>query len=436
MLVEDLAKKIFAVEVIKYDPTGDEANDLVVYRHEIEDFGNKTHVLVAPNQVAILMNEGEMIALPPGNHRMDESNNSWNKIANHFTRLLSNGVSYYHCLIYFVNVVHYQDLRFGTPSPIQTRDPEYGIQINVRANGLFGAHIDNDDQDGSGALRFFKNVVGTKGSYSKKELEAYLRGKIVERMNTLLSKTIVEQKVPILGITSHLEELSDSMLEQMKPYFADYGIKLTNFSFMSVNVPEEDIAVIREASAQRAKLTIESQGKAAEMNIMSEAMAAKRAREGYTYQQEKGFDVMKTAAGNEATPGMLMGAGMGVGMGLGVGGAMGGMMSNVATNTMGSMDPNTAQQQMQGNPAQGANGKTKICPKCGNSVPEGVKFCPNCGNKMAAVCPNCGAEIAPGSHFCSNCGQKLVSEKKHCPNCGKELPEGIKFCPNCGMKIE
>ncbi|MEZ5148089.1 MAG: hypothetical protein R2759_13755 [Bacteroidales bacterium] len=41
---------------------------------------------------------------------------------------------------------------------------------------------------------------------------------------------------------------------------------------------------------------------------------------GYTYQQERSFDVMDSAAQNEGNSGNLMGAGMGLGMGFGIGG--------------------------------------------------------------------------------------------------------------------
>jgi hypothetical protein len=43
------------------------------------------------------------------------------------------------------------------------------------------------------------------------------------------------------------------------------------------------------------------------------------------------------------------------------------------------------------------------CPKCGQSLNEGVKFCGQCG---AAVrrCPMCGAELKEGAAFCGQCG--------------------------------
>ena len=82
------------------------------------------------------------------------------------------------------------------------------------------------------------------------------------------------------------------------------------------------------------------------MDIESEALARKRAKEGYSYQQqERGMDVMQSAASNEgsASSGFL-GAGMGLGMGVGVGGAVGAWFSNLAKQTVDSVVQPTAGQ--------------------------------------------------------------------------------------------
>ncbi len=416
-------QKIHNIEVIKYEPSEADSNETVFYRFPEEDFGKAARLIVAPNQVAILVNEGECVTYGPGTHVLNDSHNSSFSLVNKFTRVWSGGESYYHCYVYFVNTANWKDLPFGTREPIDLTDPGLGLLVKVRANGYYSCHIDVGDEEGSapgvGFLRFFKKIVGTRDSFTTRELFDYLRGKIIERLTTLLGETIIERKISVLQIASHMTELSNAMLEQMKPFFADLGVILSSFSFNSINIPEEILGELREAQMEATK-----------MDIASAAMARKRQREGYTYQQEKGFDVLGTAAGNEATPGVMMGAGMGLGMGFGMGGAMGGAMGNLANSTMGTMGNPTGAPQVAPQPAaQGA----KPCPSCGQPVPAGMKFCPNCGNKMGGeVCPNCGAELTPGAKFCPNCGNKIA---KGCPNCGAELAPGAKFCPNCGNKI-
>ena len=399
------------IEVIKYDPKSTESNDIIVYKHESEDFGSHAQLLVAPSQMALFVNEGEIIPFLPGHYTLDESNNSPFSAINRLKSMFSKGVSSFHCSVYFINLVTLNDLRFGTQTPIQMEDPIEGVNIHVRAAGLFGAHLNNDDKDGKEIIKFFTKVNGTRAIFTKDDLAAYLRGKIVERITDTLAKLMLDRKIGILSVPSHYTELSTAMKEQMVPFFADYGIGIDNFSFMTINVPDEDLATINEMKI-----------KARRMDMESEAMARKRAREGYSYQQEKGFDVLKTAAGNEAQPGQFMGAGMGLGMGLGMGGAVGGAMGGLAQNAFGSMN-NQPQPQA----------ATEKCPHCGNEIAKGAKFCPSCGEKLVPTCPKCGAELTPGAKFCPNCGEKLV---KKCANCGTELAPGAKFCPNCGTKTE
>jgi membrane protease subunit (stomatin/prohibitin family) len=114
-------------------------------------------------------------------------------------------------------------------------------------------------------------------------------------------------------VSTQLEALSLALKQALTAEVAEYGVALTQFNIHSINVPEDDPAVktLKAALAKRA-----------EMGIV-----------GFTYQQERSYDVMQTAAGNEGSAGTLMGAGMGVGMGMvmapAVGQAYGQMASQV-----------------------------------------------------------------------------------------------------------
>jgi len=55
---------------------------------------------------------------------------------------------------------------------------------------------------------------------------------------------------------------------------------------------------------------------------------------------------------------------------------------------------------------------TRICPNCGASLAEGVKFCGKCGAKVEErpakkFCQNCGTQTSPEMGFCGSCGAKL-----------------------------
>ena len=127
----------------------------------------------------------------------------------------------------------------------------------------------------------------------------------------------------------------------------------------------------------------------------AKARAAARATEGYTYQEEQKFDVLKTAAGNTSTAGGMIGMGVGIGAGLG-------FMGEIREQTGSAMNPAPAQ------PA--ANAQAKTCANCGAANDPGAKFCQECGSPMAPAkkfCTECGTQCEGSAKFCSVCGHKF-----------------------------
>ena len=141
---------------------------------------------------------------------------------------------------------------------------------------------------------------------------------------------------------------------------------------------------------------IQAQTEAQKTIIASHAIAQKRMQEGYTYQQERSFDVAQDAAKNEGAGG-LTGLGIGIGAMAGVGGSVGGLVGNAVRDALHS----TVQ------------------------PPEAIVFC-----------ENCGAELPQDATFCDNCGHAVARDKNICAKCGYRFTRAGKFCPKCGAERE
>ena len=146
-----------------------------------------------------------------------------------------------------------------------------------------------------------------------------------------------------------------------------------------------------EAELQKKVGIIEQEKEAQRMVIEAQAIAKKRETEGYTYQQERGFDVAEKVASNEGS-GNFSSAGIGLGMMAGVGGAIGGQMENVVNKSMGAINEPLA-----------------YCEHCGHTISSGSSFCENCGRPVAQqtamVCSKCGYMFTnPNGRFCPKCG--------------------------------
>ena len=433
----------FSVDTIKWEPESDQEAAIIVHKHIYEDFPNGSYLIVGASQMAVFTNnmsaEGSLDATGEGQAQVStfigpckiklETGDSRFAPFRSISHTLTGGESAFHSTVYFINTTFMNELSWGTHAPIVVEDPEEGINVHVRAFGLFGVHIDQTDSANAviNARKFLHKIVGTRADYTRDELVNFMRAKILEYVPDLLAKSIVDQQIGILKISTRLSDFSQIIKEKLVEHFAEFGLTLDNFSFTNINAPDEDLAAINEMKIQKKRDRLEAEGTAAKMDIESAARARMREREGYTYQQEQSFQVMQSAAANEGSAATLMGAGMGLGMGVGMGGAVGTGMNAIAQNTIGNMQAAPAN-----NPQN--NQQTTICSACQTSNPASAKFCVNCGQKLASEehCPECGSVVVKGAKFCPNCGKKL---SQVCPNCGKELVSGAKFCLECGNPV-
>jgi len=241
--------------------------------------------------------------------------------------------------------------------------------------------------------------------------------------------------------------MSLELQRRLHPDFMDYGVSLERFFVTTIMKPEEDknyrrfkeihfrqYADVAEAKLRQQVGLIDQETAAKRMVIEAQGIAQKRSLEGYTYQDERGFDVAERVASNEAM-GQFTNMGVGLGMISGIGSSVGNSVGGIMSNTVQKAMTPGAQQPAQ----QPAQEPAAACAKCGAQLPAGAKFCLECGEKVVAqeekkgvACPKCGAQLPAGAKFCLECGSSLVVK---CPNCGKELQPGAKFCLECGTKI-
>ncbi|GAA0076763.1 hypothetical protein UT300005_11410 [Clostridium sp. CTA-5] len=400
------------VEVVKYNG----GPDVFAWKYPSEELGTWTQLIVNESQQAIILKGGKVLdVFESGRHTLDTGNIPLlNKIVN----LPFGGRSPFTAEVWYVNKVYSLDIKWGTSSPIQIQDPKYGVFVPVRSNGMFGIQIED-------SKKFLIKLVGTLEMFDKSSLVKYFRGLYVTKVKDAVSSYLIHKQVSVLEINAYIDEISNYMMERIKPTLSEYGIKLVNFYVNDISVPEDDTAVIKLKDAL---------AKRAEMNII-----------GYNYEQERSFDTLEGAAKNTNSSGSnIMGAGMGLGMGVGLGGAFGNVSKEI--NTKASINkrecPKCHSQLDINQRFCGACGydietkvdkeKTKIlCCKCGCELTIKTKFCPECGKKYNP-CKECGADMSIDSNICQSCGHELP---RKCPKCGAMISKKVKFCSECGESL-
>lgn len=383
-------------EIIEYEGN----NETFIWKFPKENFNSLTQLIVHETQEAIFFMNGQALDLfGPGRYTLETQNiPKIGKILN----LMTGGVTPFHCEVYFINKVEHMSIKWGTDSKVQYIDPIYKFPLSIGASGEMSLKV----QD---SRKILLKLVGTENYLSREKLTTYFRSFLMTKVKTYIAQVMKANAINIFEIDENLAMFSDSIKSLLINDFSDYGISLEQFFVTNVSKPDEDqqykdfkeLHYLQYSNIAKAKLQqqtdiIEAETKAQKIVIDSKAQATKRAQEGYTYQQERGFDVATEVARNDAV-GQFTNMGVGLGTMAGVGGAVGGVVSG-AINT----DITAVTEQ--------------------SDIQEEV------------YCIECGTKITKGSTFCDVCGTPVFLDDTKCSSCGFIFERPGKFCPKCGKK--
>lgn len=250
------------------------------YHNQIK---NGAQLIVRPGQVAAFVHEGKLAdVFEPGMHTLDTNN----------VPILSTLQGWKHgfdspfkCEIYFVNTRVVTDLKWGTPSPVMMRDPEFG-PIRLRAFGTYTMRAVDP-------RALITELVGTDGVFATDELETLMRGVI----GSTLADVLGSSKIAALDLASNYTEIGEELRKAVCENIDDeYGLEVPQLFVVNVSFPEE----VEKALDKRTS-----------MSVIGDIGR---------YQQFQMAEAMTEAAANP-------GGGAGEGMGLGMGFAMANQMA-------------------------------------------------------------------------------------------------------------
>lgn len=373
------------IDVIKYDGT-----DLLIWKYPKTEFNNNSQLIVNEAQEAIFFSDGEQIAVyGPGKHSLETANLP---VVKSLMKFGTGGKKLFNTELYFINRTEQMAIKWGTNSKIQYMDPEYNFPISIGACGQMSLAVGNSS-------RLLIKLLGTGKALTNDQIADYFRSFIMNRVKSLFPTIVINKRISIFMIDQNLQLLSDECKDKISSDMLDYGIELRSFLITTILKPDDDPNYVKfkdihfrrfnevaEAELQQKIAIIEQQTKAQQVVIEAEAVAQKRKIEGYTYQQERGYDVAQKIAENEAT-GQIGNIGVGLGMLSGIGGSLGSHVGGVVGESL-----------------------------------------------SPAKCRNCGSSIKADDVFCSKCGTKVQSSVDTCSNCGFSFEDDAAFCPKCGTR--
>jgi len=277
------------MRVISVIKNGDTGNNLV-WKCPEEDFNNNSQLIVGESEQALFYKGGVILQTYTGGKYNLNTGNVFG--LNTVRKMFTGGVSPFNCRVYFINMVHQMENGWGTETPMQIRDAEFGFAVGVRAYGSYTVQVED-------AKKFLIKMVGNNvNQFSNNSLKTMFRGAFQSNIKSFLSGIMKKQKMTVLDMAPEMQNFSNQLAVQLAPYFEEYGLRLVNFYIKDISIPEDDpnYQQINDAYAKKGVVNIQ----------------------GADWQRIQSMEVMKTVAAN---PNGMGGMGAGMGMGFAAAGA-------------------------------------------------------------------------------------------------------------------
>ena len=372
-------------------------NDILMVKKTTPNgvISNKSTIIVAPGQCAIIFDNGRVIdaTAEEGVYTFDSSSTP-SFFAGQFgavfkemwQRFTYNGASAKQQAVFFFNTKEIIDNKFGTAAPIPFQDWSHPIpnqmtntltplRVEVKCFGKYTFRI-------ADPALFMSKLAGTADIYKKDELVEQLRTEVMSVFQNVANELgTAKYKVPVLEMPSQTDEIREMMDEKVfDAKIRERGIEIVCFAVESVT------------------LTDDSAKKIDDYELSSNSyMQQGRMVGAYS-------NAVENAAKNEngAANGF-----MGIGM---MNMSTNGMMQNAANgpwnqkNDASRMDLSKQKEAK----ADDTTAEGWTC-ECGHVNPADGKFCSECGKAKTSkkVCQKCKMPNDAGNKFCNNCGEQL-----------------------------
>ncbi len=355
-------------------------NEILMKKVTTEDgiIAKKSAIIVAPGQVAVLYDNGNILdaTAEAGTYTFDKSSSPsffggdfGDVFKDMWSRFKYGGAVNKEQAVFFINIKEILDNKFGTPNPIPYKDWGH-VLINPRTNshmpmsvevkcfGKYTFKITNP------AL-FMSEIAGISEVYTKEDLEEQIRTEVVYAFSNILNSLGEDtHKIEALSLPNKTDEIKDIMdEEEFDKNIRERGVTLKSFTIESVTLDEESKRKIDtyelggDVYQQQGTLT-ESYSRAVENASQNKSGFA----EGFM-----GIGVMNMATGN------VFGA------------------------TAGNAQPL--------NQTQNVSSSNSL--KCSCGATNTSKFCSECGKPKEKKCQKCNTVNTNEAKFCSECGEKL-----------------------------
>ena len=276
--------------------------DTLVWKHPVEDFNKGSQMVVRDSQEVIFFVNG--MALTPFTAGRYTLESKGLPPAEDYVYLMPDSGDVIHSQVYFVNMASQMAVKWGTPDRVNIIDPLTGAPFSIGVRGVLNFRI-------SDSRKFVLKLVGTTGGLKREDvmdngnnhIRNYFREVIQVVAPSCIASAITNESIDILQIDLSRARLSKAVLPELKPYFDDYGIEITELMIAGIELPEkgdlgydalQTIIGLRQSNLKKAvidnetDLTLAAMDAKKAVEIKSQQMAAEIERSKADYLAAKG----------------------------------------------------------------------------------------------------------------------------------------------------
>jgi membrane protease subunit (stomatin/prohibitin family) len=352
----------------------DDKKGQMVYKWPDVNIRRYTRAIVAPDEIAVFLYQGQVIGtLPPGRHMVDATELPFLGI---FKDMLTGGNAY-RTELYFISTREFPDLRFGGRID-DVQDPQTGLVVGLRVFGEYSAKI----VDGPSLIL---RLTGTVDVTDNTAITDWIAEQLLKVLRTDVTANVVRNGWPILGLAAYVPQIEASTIAGANAQLAAYGLTVARMGNFTVSLSDEDEATLKGLAKDTAYSRLAGgfqQYAAGELQLGAGQGMAK---------------------GGGGTGGAFVAAGLGLGQS-----TLQSQQGPPPPAAPGFAGGGPGFTPPPGGGGGGAAATPVTCPKCG-TVSTGGRFCPSCGTALPSTveCPACHAPNPADSRFCSQCGTAL-----------------------------
>jgi membrane protease subunit (stomatin/prohibitin family) len=212
----------------------------LAWRYPSDELSTWTQLIVSETQEAYLVRDGIYDGpYGPGRHTLSTENIP---VLRRFIGLPFGGKTPFSAEVWFIDRTTKMDLKWGTPAPIQLRDPVFNISASLIGFGQYGIEVCD-------SKRLLLRLVGQVRKFSIEDVNNYFRGLLGTALASIISKYLEDQRVSVIDINTRLLEISHQIQSSFRESLDPFGLRLSNFSIQSLNTLDDDPSIAKIKTA-------------------------------------------------------------------------------------------------------------------------------------------------------------------------------------------